>query len=103
MIEIHSVVLLISIVVFASLLLLAWIGGWHTASRHCKQVAENYGELLAQVNTLKTQYDDLLKEHMALRSRHYQLEDKYNRALQDIRRLSSNIDALRRKYEPDEQ
>lgn len=82
------------VLVFSLLLLVSFIGGWHTASRNCRQVAENYGKLLGEVDMLRKQYEKLLSEHMAVKGHYYALQSKYDTAIQEIARLSANWDAL---------
>lgn len=91
MIETHYVA------IFAVLLLAAWIGGWYFAARNCRQVSENYGNLLAQVDNLKTQYQKLLDDYMTLREHNYRLETQYKQALQEIARLSADLDAIKKQ------
>lgn len=69
------------------LMVIVWVGGWHTANRNCRQLTGAYAALMAQIGELNSRYNQLMDQYQELQQRHDILEVENT----DLKRRVQNL------------
>ncbi len=78
----------------SALVLVAFIGGWHTAQRTSRISAEAYNGLLLQVIELQGRYTEVVGENARLKGELAEIKMELQRYRERVDELSADIAAL---------